>query len=704
MKLDVRSVIREESPKDLPSPPKSSDHSDHMLRTALLGHPQLAADHLLNEEMAGKLVKIVGNFIRRLNLEFLKSSISPEDSDEDRRSKILVRHNAYESLIEVALNLAGVERSRAGFSDEECSEAFDRIVKTLEEWERLEMDEGNVSIAGPTVDELISNMEKVQDGKSMVANMGRKIRKDLEEGRRAASFVSAAKKAIQENVYYKMTLKEMCKFGNDYAAGLRWVRHLGYVQVSTNPTLAAKAFDDFPELWDDFKERVGEHSEWLRDPEKYKDDIGMEGTIVALLDNLRVFSPIALLSDYQHGMVSYQLNPQITGSLEDSVSDALEVYSRIREYLRVYNEYLTWGYSIPVEAGRPDVVFKVSGDSPAATEITAALCSLGIGTNDTVVYSVAQEALLITQKFKGLARAVKKGIPITQTYETNMGGRLEYHLRDILGEELFSEALEEFDEKHEVVQELARELGIEKLDPSLPLDEKVKQVTSAFKGNLRDFTLDPFVNLISKSGIRGGREETLEHLEELEDLVQKTGIYVTQRVYQLFFSPENRPKWLKYLQDEYDLSEDQAEDIIEKIDVLPASKRRPDDTYLTLAGRNMTNTEFPNHQVAVLETSREEEFDLSELEDSALSEPDPEVLDKLLEWEDFRRAYEITPELREIFEEVGIETEGLGEGGMKPDEWPEFGSVVKTMEGFTKDFLEFRDKTVAVAQEVAQGS
>lgn len=692
-------MIREENPRDLPSPPRSLDHADHMLQTALSGYPQLAADHLLHREMQGKLAKTVGNFIRQLDLEFRKSALSAEDSEKDRNSKILVRHNAYETLIETAMNLVGIEGIRVGLSSEERNRVFNHIVETLGTWENLEGKNEGVSIASVTVEELISNMKKVQGGKSMAAEMGKEIEGKLEEGRRAVSFISAAKGAIQENVYYQMTLKGMCKFGNDYAVGLRWVRHLGFVQVSTNPTLAARAFEDFPELWGDFKRRIWDHPEWLRDPERYNDEIAMEGTIIALLDNLHVFSPVALLSDYQHGMVSYQLNPNISGSLEESVSDALNVYSRIQEYLRVYNEYLTWGYSTPTEAGRPDVVFKVSGGSPAATEITATLTSLGIGTNDTVVFSVAQEALLITQKFKGLAQAVKKGIPITQTYETNMGGRLEYHLRDVLGEELLTEALEKSDDKHGVVHELAQKLGAKGVDPSLSLEEKIKCVTSAFRGNFRSFTLDPFVDVVSGAKIRGKtKEETVEHLKGLEELVQQAGTYVAQRVYQLFFSPENRPKWLKYIQEEYGLSGDQAEDVMGKVDVLPASKRRQNDTYFTLAPRNMTNTEFPNHQVNVLRTSKQKGFDLSKFEDSALNEPDPGVLSKLIEWEDFRKAYEITPELKAIFERVGASTEGLGEGGLKPEEWPEFGPVVKTMSGFKRDYIKFREKTVATVR------
>ncbi len=41
-----------------------------------------------------------------------------------------------------------------------------------------------------------------------------------------------------------MVKEGKCKFGNDYALGLRWLRHLGFEQVSTNPVLAARAYQD----------------------------------------------------------------------------------------------------------------------------------------------------------------------------------------------------------------------------------------------------------------------------------------------------------------------------------------------------------------------------------------------------------------------------------------------------------------------------
>ena len=69
-------------------------------------------------------------------------------------------------------------------------------------------------------------------------------------------------RTIQSNIYYQMVKKGMCKFGNDYALGLKWLRHLGYVQVSTNPVLAAIAYNDDPELWDEFLRRYDAYLTW----------------------------------------------------------------------------------------------------------------------------------------------------------------------------------------------------------------------------------------------------------------------------------------------------------------------------------------------------------------------------------------------------------------------------------------------------------
>jgi len=716
-KADVRSILLEARPEKLVSPPKSLDHCDHVVRTALAGHTKLAADHLLNREMVGSLRETVGDIVRQLNFEFTKGVTFRGASPEEEEKNILACSRAYEVLIEIALNLFGVESKKIGFSNEEIEGVLHDVAQALETWEGLEREgfygQGGdgAPIAEAVVNCIISDMKKVMSSSAklpggMVANMGKKIEEELSRDRVMSTFLSAAKRQIQENTYYIMVMKGMCKFGNDYAIGLRWLRHLGYGQVSTNPVLAAGAYDDDHSLWDSFREVVKGHKEWFKNPEKYADEIAMQATMVALWPNLTVYRPIALASKLYDGLVSYQLNPNVASSLEGSLKDGFQIYSTAQEFLKKYDEYLMWGYSSKVERGRPNIVFKVAGNSPAAIDVTAKFESLGIGTNNTVTYTVPQETALILAKMEGRAEAVKKGILVTTVYETNMGGRLDDHLREEQAEKLLKKALEKVPNKEKALEELATKLGaLDAMKKAPSLETKVKIVSS--QRYLRPLNKEPFIELLSEAKTCGdSKKETEAFVSRLENDIGHAGTFVAQRVYRIFFSPENRPKWIKHLQKEYGLSEEQAEEVLGKIDMLPASKRKPVDTLFTLARTNMTNTEFPDHQQEVLNTSRQPGFVLEDYENAILKDHDSGILRRLLESdvrEDFRKAYELTPELIEKMGSAGIRGD-FGNQGHKPPEWPNFGSVVKTMNQFTDAYNKFRDRTVEFVRQVAKGS
>lgn len=700
--VDVRSVILNETPEALSFPIHSLDHCGHIVKTALSGHPNLAADHLLNREMKQKLEQTIGNVIRQLNLEFVKCALNSKDSIDMQISKIKARQRAYEVLIEIALNLFGVEKGLIPFTDEEAESSLKVIKSCLESWEALEKTpERTAPVARAVAEKLIRNMKKVMSGSGMVAKMGDEVENSLRTDNLMASLFDALRSVIQNNVYYRMVTLGMCKFGNDYALGLRWLRHLGYVQVSTNPVLAARAYDDDPTLWSRFKHEASKHTEWFDSSEAHGDDVAMEATKIALWPNLAAFRPIAILSNFHDGMVSYQLNPNVAGNLQESVRDALKIYSSAQEFLRQYDEILIWGYSNIVERGRPNIVFKVAGGFSSAIEITTSLNRMGIGTNNTVTYTVAQEAALIVAAMKGMADALRMGIHITQAYETNMGGRLESHLRETKAEELLTKAIETMNDKDEAILRLAEELGASReVDEAADFADKIRVICSA--KYFKSLEQPRFVEVIASSGKLGKSEEqTRIFLADLENAIQMAGTLVARRVYQIFFSPRNRTKWFTYLQREFSLSLKLAEEIMDKIDVLPASKRRPYDTLLTLARTNVTNTEFPNHQQNVLEASRKQGFNLSEFENTILEECTPKILEQLMILEDFRRAYEATPELNELFRKVGIEGE-FGKRGIRPSEWSEFGAVIKTMREFSEAYNAFKGRAIQIVREIAK--
>lgn len=693
--VGIRSVVFERRAKSLVLPIQSLDHSDHVVRTALLGHPQLAADHLLNREMVGRLSMVIGNVIRQLNLEFRRSKTDFTDCEEVQKGKIKIRQLAYEVLIEIALNLAGVESKVVGFAEEEVSLALQHIINIVERWETLESLEGRgaeETVAKAVVDRLLSDIKKVSSGYSMVSKIAEEIEAVLKIGNPASSFIVNSMRSIRENVYYKMSVEGLCKFGNDYALGLRWLRHLGFVQVSTNPVLAARAYEDDPDLWGVFSEVVREHPEWAGEPELFSDEIAMEATMVALWPNLTILRPIALLSEFNDGLVSYQLNPNVARSLKGSLSDALRIYSSAREFLRRYDAYLTWGYSKSEWCGRPNVVFKVACENPVAAEITTALNEMGVGTNNTVTFSVTQEVTLIMAAMRGMAVANQVGIPVTKVYETNMGGRLESHLREVEAERLLKDALKGEGKRGEILSELAFKLGaLDEFKAATPFDERVRILCSS--KYLKKLTDEPFLEALVATGDSTHKDQLLESLRQLEEAIGLAGTLVARRVYRIFFSPENRVKWIEYLKREFALSTDDADDILCKIDLLPASKRKPEDTLLTLSRRNLTNTEFPNHQLNVLLRSRQEDFSLEYFEDSINREPDSKVLQRLLEIVDFRKAYELTPKLVAELKRIGVEGD-FGDYGLEPGEWSAFGPVVKTMSEFRSAYEKFKEAVV----------
>jgi len=146
---------------------------------------------------------------------------------------------------------------------------------------------------------------------------------------------------------------------------------------------------------------------------------------------------------------------------------------------------------------------------------------------------------------------------------------------------------------------------------------------------------------------------------------------------------------------------DQARVILERVCYLPASKRKPLDTYWTLTGTNMVHTEFPNHQENVRKMAEAEGFQLADYVESIQGEFAPEVLKKLNTIPDFRKGYELNRELAGVLREVGIAGD-FGKSGHTPEQWPEFGPVQKTSAEFKAAYDKFRDDMLALFQAVTK--
>ena len=695
----IDQIIRQNRPQSLAQAqirPITEDHVAQMLQLLLLGHSRLSADHLLFAKVPGLLSAIVSGLIRQLGVRFSEAKVSASDGEAQREEKIRFRHLAYESLLEAALNLYGLESQY--LNDREKGRCLTHIENTLCEWEEQEKQEGNPSVAAATIKKLLEEMKLVMQGASMQA----KIAAEMEEGlfdqdSVARTFLARAQEVIQGNIYYELVKRGKCRFGNDYALGLRWLRHLGYEQVSTNPVLAARAYQDDPRLRQAFLEEARVHPRyevWRQDPSRHGDEIALFATLIALWDNLHVFRPpfYHLSEESGGGVVSFQLNPNIAHLVKESVNDAFAAFAQAEEDLRRYDAHLLAGYGPSAERSRPNMVIKVAASSPAAREITRILNSYGYGTNITVDFAASQEVTLILDEMAGMAAALSKGIRPTQLYMTNMGGRLESHLREVKLEELFRQLKEKKGEvrAQEAVLTLAeRNRTLDKVQAASTYEEKVIAATRFLHGQRTiDGQIIEALHSIASA----------EELQEWETAISWAGTCVARRVWHLFFSPENKRKWIAYLMKKYDLSRSQAKWIMDRINYLPASKRKAEDTFWTLSRNNMVHTEFPNQQEAVRQMSKREGFRASAYYESIRQEPPAEVLERLHQMEDFRRAYEVNEEIAQVLKEAGIKG-NYGSGGLRPSEWADYGAVKKTLEEFKAAYDKFKQDMVALVQE-----
>lgn len=685
------SQLLSSKPAQLPLPAKASSHEDLVHKLTLAGHVNLAADHLLHPEMRGSLETVVGQTIRKLNLSVRRASCYWDEKG------ILEWFRAYEYLLQLGFSLLGVERKWVGFSEEEVLRSVKLIKEALSSWQEWEGKvDSSLPVSGATLDHLLADMKRsmsvyYRPPGSMLSKMAARIQEKMGGRLDLVRFLEVWMEEFQSNLYYRLSISGLGKFGNDYALGLRWLRHLGFVQVSTNPVLAACAYEDDPSLWEGFAgESFCTDFKQLSLGKTNPEELTMLATEVSIFPNLAVFRPIFLASGYQHGLISYQLNPHVADSLEASLRDALRIYSDASDFLLKYDDYLLWGYSPVLERGRPNLVFKVAGCSPASIQITSELESLGIGTNNTETYSVSQETHLILAKMEGRARAVKKGIKLTTCYETTMIGRLDDHLREVEAEALLRKALEVLG--REALGELLREM---KVEAGGDFESNIKLACD--RKNLSPIHKEPFVRFLAKAGVLGKTPEEVEQkLKVMEDDLTHAGIVVTKRVHKIFFSPENRRKWVAWLKRKYGLTEAQAEEVISGIDMLPASKRKPRETLLTLSASNLTNTEFPNFQALVFQESLSPGFDPMRFRESMSWEVGGEVLQRLGAYGvagECRKVLELTPELNQVLQEAGVQVD-FGDGGLRPEEWPSFGAVQKTRKEFLRAYEGLKQKVL----------
>jgi len=148
------------------------------------------------------------------------------------------------------------------------------------------------------------------------------------------------------------------KFGNDYALGLRWLRHLGLSRFPpTRPR--CRAYQDEPASTGPFRRVSKRHPNakvWLSSPlESTEMRSPSSQRLLALWDNLHVFRPIFfnLRETSGGGVVSFQLNPNIAHLVEESIRDVFHGLSaRIGKTSPFMDRYLLAGFRMAGDQGK----------------------------------------------------------------------------------------------------------------------------------------------------------------------------------------------------------------------------------------------------------------------------------------------------------------------------------------------------------------
>jgi len=299
----------------------------------------------------------------------------------------------------------------------------------------------------------------------------------------------------------------------------------------------------------------------------------------------------------------------------------------------------------------------------------------------------------------GKARAVNADRPITRTYMTNMGGRFVSHLREEEAKRILLKIASQNgdSEASRIIIRLAQGLNltnseIARVDHAATVSEKA-DIVCAFK-NMKSLIHDAFLEAAAHADL------SRVQVEELEMDLRKAGTLVARKVYQLFYEKMNREKWVIWLENEHKLKRADAVSVLDSMDILPASKRVPEDTLDTLASLNMCNTEFPNHAKAVQVYSEKDKFNLQSFSEGALRGPDADLVGRLSSIRDFVKGYEstsgISAELRKVNAAFPTPLGGIGE-----NEWSEFGPVKKTMTEFKDAYDRFLVRCVELAETVA---
>ncbi len=187
----------------------------------------------------------------------------------------------------------------------------------------------------------------------------------------------------------------------------------------------------------------------------------------------------------------------------------------------------------------------------------------------------------------------------------------------------------------------------------------------------------------------------------MERAALSSGLLVLQRVHRIFFAPEHRSAWLRWLEERHGVTTADASRILDSTACV-ASMGPPEETLRALAHPNLVLAETPS-EAQGLERAARTADPLSETAGGGLLHlPLGEEHRMLSALPDYVRAIELAPDLaRVLADEVGLPgVAAWGTRGPESADWASFGPVAASLAEARSAFDAFR----ARLQDIATGN
>lgn len=583
--------------------------------------------------------------------------VYPSLSENIRKS--LIKNLVYLTIAldgscELNLNLKNKERHKDKIiQDKDLKIVLEELSEFFKEFEEKDRE-----IFENSLKEEKERLSKILSGKGLFAW----LLKDLQEFK-IAEFLKIFKNFLKNSNLKKLREESPGLIGVDYGLGVKEARILwGADLVMMNPTLALYALQEDDELKEMLNKMLKEKKEKFTDEELVR-----EATKIAGFKARLALRAVFLLKE--RGKVSFQVNPRTYNQPDKLEKDIRILQEEFNKECLKYDEGLFLEEVLTEEEiknrkGQSHVFYKVDGSNKSiygniekilleqvsknkfdlkegnSGGVLENVLSDGANCNVTVAGFLTDGLYSFFCQIRGHAKAREKGIHITHSIITKMGGRVEAAMRWIVLQKLFNA----LDEKNH------------------PEKEKILEINFAENGTL---DREDIRRLAKEAGFILAEEISLTDYEKYkgkifpeDSAICIIGEAISKRSHKIITSLKNHPV-LKSQK----VTEDETGDL--QASMRPPYKNR--FSHVEEVCGIYAQGHFPN---IALEIEKREKFEISK---ENINKPAPqEKIQQLYNsiiGREFARIYEVDETLKKVLEYFGIYREEYGKNGIKIEDF-----------------------------------